>query len=492
MRCAAALMLGLLMVKCASVQDVVAPEAVQAERSESPMQLPPLPGVDSTLARNAFDMALRAIIEARDEELATSRRQKAETIVIAVDSMLNPVDANVAPTGIDTVSQATQDAAVIAFNEGAVALQEASSAPGVAADSLLAVAQQHLRSALDINPWDGEARYWLARVYEIRGTRLGETGQLAEAIDVLRQLVAMHRDRHDYVAQLASMQEALDTRSAWGMAGELWRRAAGVAEDDAELGIESELTVDSTLVWNYYLRGSRAYSEARLSAPALELLEMSENWMVSADNRAVVDAEQAWILWDDGNLDTRFEWDSLTVLIDSDPTAALPGVDGLAGRIRNRSASVEVKHRAGLLRYELGMEAEAITELHLLWRGVLSNSAGLELDERVTEDFGVLAFNFAQQRIRTGDRRSALVYLVQSEQTGWEGAARAALQQAQLLRNSVPDALAAADRAETLSDSLSSEDLRLLYQLLVSLHRQTGDTDTARTYLERFRAVGGS
>ena len=492
MRYAVALIIALLVAGCGFMQHVEAPETIQVEQPGSGTPLPPLPGVDSTLARDVFALASNVIVEVQEEERAADRRREAERIVIAVDEMLSFDDALAGATGVDTLSQAIQDSAIVAFNEGAQALQAASTAPEIAADSLLSAAQQHLSSALHINPWDDEAKYWLARVYEIRGIRLGETGRVGEAIDVLRKLIAMHRDRHDYVAQLASVHEALDTRSAWGMAGELWVRAASISEDDSELGIESGLTVDSMLVWNYYLRGSRAYSEARLSEPALDLLEASKLWGTSMESRAVVDAEQAWILWDNGNLDTRFEWDSLTVLVDSDPTSALAGMDALALRVSNRSAVVEIKHRAGLLRYELGLEAEAISELHLLWRDILNHSAGAVQDRRVTEDYGALAFNLAQQKIRVGDRRSALVYLAQSEQTGWKGAAGAALQQAQLLRNSVSDALDAAGRAEKLSEDLDSGDLKLLYQLLVSLHRKAGDTKAARTYLQRFRAVGSS
>ena len=300
----------------------------------------------------------------------------------------------------------------------------------------------------------------------------------------------MHQDEHGIFASLATTYEHLEQ---WTNAGTLWQRAARIALDDEELDPEGEHQADSSLIMNYYVRSERAYVEAGSSEAALRALSEAKAWAQTADDHAFLNEEQAWLLWDDGNLETRKAWDELLSLGETEPDAAIKGMEVLLVRVARKQARDEVRHRLGLLYYKEGEQAQAVDTLQALWRDLEHEAATVEAEaefaERVREDYGRVAYNLALAHYREGDLRAALAYLLQSEQTGFGQAGRAAFEVALLLRNNVDEALEAARRAEARMAQLERNEQKDLLRYMVELYRRKGDREQALRYVQKYRAL---
>lgn len=444
-----------------------------------------LEGVDSTVAAQAAHLASGAF--ASPEQETESAQLKEEGLLLAslgtaaaTDGMpFLPRPATHGTPGVDA-----REEAVRAFNEGAQLLEAYASEPdSVRAKVFLGQAQARFEASLKANSFDEETRYWLARVYRVRASALGEEGAVEDAIKVLRQLFAMDQSRHDYAAILAEAVERRESREAQAEAGSLWLLAAQIAADDT---LVATAAADSGAIFNYYVRSSRASVAAGQGASALAALKLAEEWARAAHDRELVRGDREWILWDGGNLATRSKWDSLQTLGELDAEAAAAGIRALVSEITQAKARAEVRHHLALLYHALGRDDEAVAVLRRLWLES-GESDSTPAAHRVGEDYGTLLFNLGMERKRSGDRVAALAYLLQSEETGYSGTARSALEVALLLSNNAEAAYQAAGRAMNVMEQLTEKERQQLLRFMIELERRRGDREAALHYLQQLR-----
>ena len=461
---------------CASGPELTAP--VLPPPPESPT-LPDLPGVDSVFTQMAAVYYERAVLDDDRVDLARRLVEGGQTLLALADSLLTQYMLEVVDSS--AITDSSRNVAIEFFNEGARVLQEGP--PGLT--ELRAAADQfHL--ALEANPLDTEALFWLSRVYELQYERLGSEGAIDDAIEVLDRLVGLYPHRHDYTALLASAHESRSTPEAAYVAGGLWHRASGLVVDDAELDPDANIVVDSARVFVYLANASRAFVDADHADMALVALSDAEGFAREADEQDFVFTEREWITWDD-QLWTRKRYDELLEQAGSDPGGATTGLEELLDHVTRREAHQDVQHQLSLTLYSAEREEEAIDRIQSLWHEL--GEYGGELLARVREDFGVMTFSFAQIHLRSGNLRGALAYLLQSESTGYSQAGVAALTLSQLLRNDLDASLEAARRAETYWEQLAVEDQRALLSHMVNLFRRLDDRDQAAAYVERYRAL---
>lgn len=437
-----------------------------------------LPGVDSVFVALAERYAVRAGPDAVHRARAEQARTGGQALLALADSLL----IRYAPPA-DTANVTTDDqaAAVEHFNEGARVLQ--ADTPG--AEELRQAAEQ-FRLALEADPYDTEAHYWLSRVYELQYRRLGEAGAVDEAISVLDRLVEMHPHRHDYTALLAAAYEASGSPAHWRAAGGLWSRAGQLLEEDALLALDTTTVMDTARAFVYWVNASRAFIEADDAAMAIAALQEAARWAQDAADRTYLAAEEEWLTWDE-NLANRKRYDRLLELARRDADAGVRGLEALLTQVTRRQARWEVSHQLALTLYNRGSIEAGITRLQALWEEVARVETPLR--DRVREDYGVMAYSTGQRRREAGDLRSSVAYLLQSEATGFSQAAAAALTLAHVLRNDPVASLDAAQRAETGWDHLSYDDRRALLQLMVENHRRLGNRDEAARYATRYRRL---
>ncbi len=446
------------------------------------------PGVDSSIALAANSLADSILVPPERLAEGQMRARKAKALAYLADSLLGPIGIFALPEGPDTTSVEQRNNAIEAFNDGVTALN----AYGEASDSLNAVllladAVTAFRAALNANPFDEESHYWLSRVYQLQADALGSTGAIEEAIDVLRRLVSMHNHQHVYLSLLAEMHERRRSKDGGLAAAVLWERAAQELITDASI---DDVWIDSLTVFTYFARSSRAFILASEGELALTALDYAAPFSVTSEGEDFLESERQWIAWDDADVETRIRFDSLLTVAATRPENAVDDLIQLANVVRSRRAQTDVQHELALLQYQIGEVEAAVSRIAALW-STLQDSAGVLTPKaiRVREDYGVIAFNIGLTKKDEGNMRAALGYFMQSEATRFSQAGKAAFEVSRLLKNDIPAALAAAQRAENVIDQLNPDEQDELLRHIIELLRRSGNRGRAQEYIQKLRQL---
>ena len=459
------LLLVLVMSAC-STQQVI------TESTSTPNE--ELAGVDSLRI-----MTAKKLVEAsfpKDPTQAIQLSKQGQELVHLVDQLLRP-----APESW------TRDTslAIASFNAGAEMLTKLSEADSLQALAWLEQAAIKFEEALMADAFDDQARQWLSRVYETLAERFRQSGVLTQQIEVLERLVMWNQDRHDYIALLAAAQEDLQSPSSVMVAGALWERAARIALDDVDLGYS--VVYDSTSLFTYYVRASRAFGMADRSGLAMQSLLQAKPWVTTNSDRHLIQADSAWLAWDHGNLPARKRFDDLLTEASIHPFNTITGLTDLLGDVQSTDAQSDVKHQLALVKYASGEEDQAVElmqQLHIEAPHLKS----------ITDDYAIMTYNLSQKLRDQGNLEGALAYLLQCASLDSHLSARAAFDAALLLRNNLDAATNYAHMAEDRRDRLDHDEHTALVQYLAELYRRAGNRERARKYLNQFSDLqaGGS
>ncbi|MCY3630772.1 MAG: hypothetical protein OXG94_12300 [Bacteroidetes bacterium] len=441
--------------------------------------IPAVPGVDSVFAAMAQTFARRGhLVDARASETSRRAVEGGKRLFALADSL----SARLAPSADSVlVSDEAVAESIRRFNAGAQVLDQ----PNMGTAELAAAAEQ-FNVALDSNPYDAEALYWLSRVYELQSERFMETGATEQNIDVLSRLTEMYPLRHDYAGLLASAFEGLDAISGWSQAGAWWHRASVLVRDEPSLSLDSNTQLDTASTFIYLANASRAFIEANEGNLALAAILEAAPFAVNEEERDYLTSEKEWLTWD-ATLVTRKRFDVLLQESLNNPAGAVTGFRSLIAEVTLPQAEVDVRHQLALALFNAGNPVMGITEIQQAWKDVAQMDSTIQ--GRIREDYGTMAYSLAIEHREAGELRTALAYLLQSEATKFSGAPLSALTRSILLRSDPNAALDAAKLAEAGWDQLDAGSQRTLLEHMVSLYRRLNNRDQAVRYAQRYREL---
>jgi len=463
---------------CALLLGGCAPKDVLIIEVDEPVSnpIPSLPGVDSIFTAMAVAFQSRGMLVDPGTSASTRRAVEGGRRLFQIaDSLISQYEIDQ-----DTVVVSDQQRAlsIERFNEGAETLQN----PQLGLKELREAAEM-FQSALDLNPYDEEALYWLSRVYELQAEKLMDTGALSEMVVSVTNLVELNPMRHDYAALLASAYEATGTESGWADAGAWWHRASVLVRDAPDLAL-TPTTMDTATVFIYLANASRAFAEADQGDLALGSIDEAMAFAVGKEEMDYIQSEREWLTWD-AQLSTRKMFDQLITTSIEYPDSASIGLRTLLEQVTLPQAEVDVRHQLSLALFNAGNLREGIQEIQQAWSDVQSMDESII--HRVREDYGTMAYSLAMEHRNRGELRNALAYLLQSEATGFSGAPLSSLTRSILLRTDPEAALEAAQLAERGWDQLDPSSQRTLLEHMVAIHRRLNNRDEAADYAQRYR-----
>jgi len=465
----------LILVGCAS-REVLVIDVIPA----SP-PIPVLPGVDSVFIAMAEMYAQRGkMVDPRlveSSRLAVEGGRRLFEIADSLSAKLLP------PKDSVKVTDEAMAESIRRYNAGAESLQKSN-----LGNTELKSAAEQFQLALEANPYDPEAFYWLSRVYEMQSERFMEAGATDQMIDVLSRLTDLYPLRHDYAGLLASAYEGHGTVHGWTEAGGWWHRASLLIRDEPNLSLDVSASLDTSTTFIYLANASRAFIEADEGELALAAIQESTPFAIGKEEQSYVEGEIKWLTWDAG-ISTRKQFDLLLHMSINDPAGAAFGLQQLVTSVTFPQAEVDVRHQLALALFNAGNSKAGIAEIRQAWNDAIQ--ADSTLYERVREDYGTMAYSMAIEQREAGELRNALAYLLQSEATGFSGAPMSALTRSILLRTDPEAALEAAELAEAGWDELDAESRRTLLEHMVSLHRRLNHRDQAALYAQRYRDFVG-
>ncbi|MFN0098430.1 MAG: hypothetical protein ACKVS7_07140 [Gemmatimonadaceae bacterium] len=458
-------------------------------------------GVDSAIAVRADSVAAASFVEVPAQERAAAKWDTGRVLLERGDSLWQAFERlHSGDTSVSTDAAAQARTANAAGGRALVALDQAlrsreadSTALAVRTARLLDSAQVALEAAFTLNPFDARNRLWLARVYELQARRLGQASAFERAIAELEKLAALTPDEHAVFAMLANDHYQL---GQWAAAAKRYADAERIHLATWDLREGGTASPDSALLYSYVRAQGDMHVRTRDAVQARAAFERSLSTARTADDTSYVRGELDWIAWDDGRIASSVARDSLADLVRSGKLAdARAGYAELRRMVTTPRAVDEVDWRLAIVEYELGEGAAAATRLHALAKRLRTDSTGSPVDSaarRYLDDYGTLLLNLGRVALRERrDNKTALQYFEQAATITWRGRAVAFLEIATLLRGNVPLALARAERALALEESLVPEQRRALYRILMDLHRRAGDFERARLFRDRLGAPQG-
>ena len=480
-------LLSLFIAACAAAPVRIAPEPVPVV---APVVVPA--GVDSGVAAQADSVAQVSFVSLAQQERAAELQRTGQALLTRTDSLW----AAFARTQDSTRSIAPEDSvrardAALAGGRTLVALDRELRRPDVATNELAArsavlldSAQNALENAFRLDPFDTRTRLWLAQVYELQARRAGQAAAYQRAIDELEKLAALTPDQHGVFAMLANDHFQL---GQWRPAARNYREAARVHLATFDLTADITATPDSTLLHGYARAEADMWVRLRDAAEARAAYARALGYARAAAETSYVRGELDWIGWDGGRLESSAMRDSL---VDVERRGELGGArDGyrrLRTLVTTPRAIDEVEWRLAIVEYTMGDGDAAAVRLRELAGRTARDSTGAARDStgaRYLADYASLCLNLGRAALRERrDNRTALKYFEQASQVVWPGQSVAFLEIATLLQGNVALALRSADQALAREASLTPEQRRALYRLLMGLHRRAGDFEKARRF----------
>ncbi|WP_340106289.1 tetratricopeptide repeat protein [Rhodohalobacter sp. 8-1] len=453
-------------------------------------------GVDSATAAEAEQIANSSFVSFEEEQRAEQLKMDAEAYRASSDTMWYYLTLN-NPNDY-FVSQEDSVESIRTFNKGAeffIELNNLGASSNLPSPELQRRQAEYLNNAIasmeesvTLNPFEGETRYYLAQLYEIKATRLQNNQDYQNAIDVLEKLTRVEKGDPLYFEVLADNYTAVGN---YPKAADNFKLAREVKEEISTLtdfyfenGHISEQDSLDLFLYAYY--EGEAYTNYLQAPEALKAFELAKELAPTDEDKEFAEAEIEFINWDNGNIKGSFARDSLVMLVNSERlNAAESGFKELKPSLQTQTARDEVDWRLAVVEYQLEKDETAADRLMNLVNRTPTNEDGMPVDSTYIQyfsDYGLICFNIGQRHLGERDRRTALKYFRQSKKVKGQFRARANLQIADLLQNNISEAINHAKEAENEVQFLNENDTKALYSLLTDLHRRDGNLDEARRY----------
>lgn len=459
-------------------------------------------GVDTTVAREADSLSKALALDPQKELESKRLRQEARAFVLASDSLWSLVQAK------RSVSQADSLDAIRQFNQAARYLREIAeirrsqkeAEPEAAIErsvlEKLQSARSFLEKAVALNPFDLEARSWLARVYQSLASRFADSDDQERAIEVLVNLVRLEKGEHSLYRRLG---EAYFSMGLWEEAFKSFVEAEHVLRETAYEAVQDgpatmqalrSAPVDTATLFYYVYYQAVAQTKLRRADEAVSRFQFARELARKPADRQSVEAYIDWINWDDGNIAASEKRDSLLQLAaDGRYAEAVRGLNALTSNLTTRAARDEIEWRAAVLEYQmLDKKSEAVARLQsIVSRKMAGDHAEAtdSTDQRYFESYGTMCHNLGLEHLAK-NRQAAFAYFLQSVRIPWSGRAKSYLEVAKLSQNSpesVVDNCLAALRWETMLDQ---EERAQAYRLLTTAYKRLGHFDKAREYYAKW------
>lgn len=480
-------------------------------------------GVDSATAIEADSLASNLFVSFEKEEKADSLKKQGVDYIEKGDSLWKYLTMK---AGEKIVTRDDSIRFLEAYNKGALtlkeilALKEKTPADSVEFNRLLSeqarlldLAQESFEKAIQYNPYDNDAKNYLAYVYQLQAVRLGRQGNLERVAQILERLTRIIRGEHSLFAKLGEVYFAM---KEWQKSYNSFKEAERVLLATADLQFppaDTSITQIDTSAWFQYVY-YQGYNATNLRQAELALrhlkraLQLAEN----ENSRKTVQSVIDWINWDDGNIAASEERDRIFQLEDQQQfEEAANAYRQLLKHLRTQRAKDEIQWRLALIEFNFEGEAQkqsAIRRLQRIVERYLYSERTIEdstatlqiappenasypdsLKKRYINAYGTMLYNLGAHYLRKKSRKMAFTYFYKSAQLQRSGQAKALLQIGVFSKNDPQNAIAFCEKARSLENQLSLREKKQLFSLLAQLYKQIGAFDKAREYYILWRNV---
>jgi tetratricopeptide (TPR) repeat protein len=455
------------------------------------------PGVDSTVARIADSLQVFLFVDAERQKKIEQLKIKARERLQRSDSLWakvshkNEVSANDSMAASGYIDEGKRSLGEMSDHFTASNNGESNADEYKKIGAYLDEAVRAFENAILLNPYDTDARSWLARVYSLKAERFESENDYERAAGELENLLQLEKGKHEIYYRLA---ENYYKMNAWQPAYDIFVQAERVLKETSFLRIEdpeatledlNNAPVDTSIL--FYYRYYQGITQARLynADNALRILKSAEKLAKTEKDREAVVSYIDWINWDDGNILGSEIRDSLLVLQNKgDFRKAMNGFLKLVKSLKTQQARDEIEWRAAVLDYQkIGNKDSAVKRLHALIQRTAKLPGGQPADtsyQRYFEDYATMCYNLGLDYASSRKWQEAYAYFLQASQINWKGQAKSHVEIAKIVQNNPDLVIKHCKQAQENENTLSKVEKQQLYQLLSVAYLKKGMTDLAK------------
>jgi tetratricopeptide (TPR) repeat protein len=472
-----------------------------------------IPGVDSVVVVQAFEMTESLFVTTEEEEEAEKFLEEGKQEFASSDTLYSL--KKILDLAADSTIQVTSDdsaKAIEHLNQAYGSYQEADSLferyredPSRAdlGDRIvdhLEKARASIVRSIKSNPFDMDARLLLSIVYRYLARVMGDEQNFENAARVLEELIRMDEGEPSLHYELA--YNYFNVRR-WGDALSHFERAEELLHESSTVDFDAHesTAVDTTLLLSYVWYQGECLTRLYRATEAVDTYRRAIALSKGEEDRSTIAERIEWIEWDGGNIRNVEVRDSLyRVESAGNYSTARSGYLDLLSGLSAPSAIDEIDWKIATIDYvNIGEKERGIERL----KDVLDRAAArgaLDMEGRVKdggslyptylENYGTMCFNLGIDHLNQKKRKEAFAYFLQSSQVNWPNRGSSFVELLKLARNNPGMTIEYGEKA--LENNLTPEERTFVLKQLVTAYKRKGshqDFEKARLYFNEWKTL---
>ncbi|MDZ7342065.1 MAG: hypothetical protein ONB27_11975 [candidate division KSB1 bacterium] len=475
--------IALLMLGCASTS-LKSP----ASDTVSSSSVGHLPGIDSTVAKSAYEFSNRLLVDSDRRIKAREWYNNAMISYHWADSILSlpltirPKDSTLIAIYHSWLkSNGTPNNDEIDLNSSATTLAEQMVA------KILNRAQQQAQQAKILNPYDLEIRGLLAQIYIKQGAATHNSISYHLALDELNNLLLVDRSNPLIYEKLAECYYALND---WQRSYQHFQQAEQIlliqAQFRTNIGAESSVAIDTTR-WIYYLR-SQGETKAKLYDAEQAIYYLNKAGELTRDEAVHEELNKyiRWIKWDDGNIRASELRDAvIKIEQQGDLRKARGQYLELLPLLKTLRARNEINWKIASIEFNsLKRKDAALRRMFQVVQQIQRQDQPDELNQIYLKDYAAMCYSVGLDYLRDYQFRFAYMYLDQASQYDWDHRADCYYQLALLSQANPAETIRNCKKALEFVAQLSADQVKKINKMLAISYLRMGQFDMAQSYYQ--------
>ncbi len=447
-----------------------------------------LPGIDSSVARNAIQLSDQMIVNFNRRNEAKFWYDKGLNSFQIADSLWRIFQEKPGQDSItvhiyttwrqehDTVFQLIKIANEFNFNK----LKEI-------CQLILSTGEYEVNQAKHFNPFDLDIRSLLIKILMKLGEITQDTVYFAQSIEELNNFLLVDKSNPYIYEKLAECYYALNE---WAQCYRYFHEAEVVLKIVSGFKYENNNMVYSsidTMRWVYYLRG-QGEAKARLydSEKAIYYLTKGIELNNSIETKKQLQDYIDWINWDGGNIRAAEFRDEILKLENlGDYKKARSGYLDLYRVLKTQKAKSEINWKIASIEFNcLGKKKEAINRLFQTIQNIQKKNYSYSLNTVYLKDYAAMCYSLGLEYFNQNKYRLSYIYLNQASKFNWEHKAESYFYLAVLSHQNPEETILNCEKALACSDQLTEKLTEKVYEMLAVSYRRKGEFEIAQKYYD--------
>ena len=447
-----------------------------------------LPGVDSTVARNATQFSDRIIVDFDRRRLAEQWYNKGKNSFNVADSLVDIFQHENLGDSVGLRLYADWRQTIAADQIDTKTPPEIETyKPEMLCLAVLDSAYNEISRAKALNPYDLNIRSLLIKIYLKQGEISSDKLYYKDAIEELYNFLLVDKSNPYIYEKLAECYYVLQD---WEHCYQFFHKAEQILHIVSKFKHDTNQIQDTpvdTARLVYYLR-KQGEAKAKLYDAKNALYYLAEAKQLSTSQAARQDLQNIidWINWDAGNIRASEIKDKILEVEKShDYRKARGDYVALLKLLTTPKAKNEISWKIASIDYNfLNRKNEALKRLFPVIQKIKKVNSGQPLHTIYLKDYAAMCYAVGMEHFSENRFRLAYIYLNQAAQFDWEHKADCFYQLAILSDENPEETIKNCNEALKYSNSLSRDLLENIYEMLAVSYKRKGEFDMANSYFQ--------